>query len=112
MEAWLDEMSAIYDKEVLIQLYHQATDKPYGFLYIKVNAKDKKDTVYDSLQNKLAPTTIANDAELILRGQYRYNDNTNTQQTHPLQQALFTFKGSGSVSGGGCLPQSTSLARG
>ena len=50
MEAWLEEMSAIYDKKVLIQLYHMATDKPFGFLYIKVNSKEEKDMFYDSLQ--------------------------------------------------------------
>ena len=55
MESWLEEMSAIYDKNVLIQLYRIATDKPHGFLYIKVNAKDKHDMFYDSLQNKLVP---------------------------------------------------------
>jgi hypothetical protein len=42
MEAWLEEMSAIYDKNVLIQLYHQATDRPFGFLYIKVNAQKSR----------------------------------------------------------------------
>ena len=55
MEVWLEEMSAIYDKNVLMQLYRIATDKPHGFLYIKVNAKDKKDMFYDSLQTKLVP---------------------------------------------------------
>jgi hypothetical protein len=55
MEAWLDEMSAIYDKKVLLKLYHIATDKPYGFLYIKTNAKDKEDMFFDSLQSKLVP---------------------------------------------------------
>jgi len=55
MEAWLDEMAAIYDKDVLLQLYHLCTDKPYGFLYIKVNAKKREDMFYDSLQSKLMP---------------------------------------------------------
>jgi hypothetical protein len=40
---------------MLMQLYRIATDKPHGFLYIKVNAKDKKDMFYDSLQTKLVP---------------------------------------------------------
>lgn len=55
MESWLEEMSAIYDKNVLLQLYRISTDKPHGFLYIKVNAKDKHDMFYDSLQSKLVP---------------------------------------------------------
>jgi hypothetical protein len=43
---------------VLIQLYQIATDKPHGFLYIKVNEKDKKDMLYDSLQTKLIPKDV------------------------------------------------------
>ena len=50
MEAWLEEMSAVYDKQTLITLYHIATNKPYGFLYIKVNAKDKRDMFYSSFE--------------------------------------------------------------
>ena len=55
MEAWLEEMSGLYDKTVLLKLYHIATDKPHGFLYIKVNAKDKKDMFYSSFEHKLIP---------------------------------------------------------
>ena len=67
MEAWLEEMTAIYDKNILPQLYHMATDKPFCFRYIKVNAKDKKKKnvfFFDSLQNMLVPKTITNDEEL------------------------------------------------
>jgi alpha-tubulin suppressor-like RCC1 family protein len=32
-----------------------ATDKPFGFLYIKVNAKAKEDMFYDTLQRRLIP---------------------------------------------------------
>ena len=53
MQTW--RLGDIYDKKVLIQLYHMATDKPYGFLYIKVNAKKREDMFYDSLQTKLVP---------------------------------------------------------
>jgi len=58
MEAWLDEMSAIYDKDTLIALYKAATDKPHGFLYIKVNAIDKKDMFYANLDSRLIPREI------------------------------------------------------
>jgi len=64
MEAWLEEMSAVYEKKVLLQLYHMATDKPFGFLYIKVNAKDKQDMFYDSLQSKLVPKAVTDMEEL------------------------------------------------
>jgi hypothetical protein len=55
MEAWLDEMSAIYDKDTLIDLYKTANDVPYGSLYIKTTAKDKNDMFFASLHDKLIP---------------------------------------------------------
>ena len=55
MEAWLEEMSAIYDKKTLIALHNKATSVPYGFLYIKVNATKKEDMFYSSLQKKPIP---------------------------------------------------------
>jgi len=61
MEAWLEEMAAIYDKKTLISLYTVATDKAFGFLYIKVNAKAKEDMFYDSLQRRLIPRIQADD---------------------------------------------------
>ena len=53
MEAWLEEMSALCDKDTLIKLYRICTDKPFGFLYITAVAKSKKDMFYDSMQPKL-----------------------------------------------------------
>ena len=55
MEAWLEEMSAIYDKDTLLKLYRLATDKPHGLLYIKVNATDKEEMFYSSFEHTLIP---------------------------------------------------------
>ena len=55
MEARLDEVSAIKDKDVLIQLYRMATDEPHGFLYINLTATSVKDMFYASLRKKLTP---------------------------------------------------------
>ena len=61
MEAWLEEMAAIYDKKTLTQLYSMATNKPFGFLYIKVNAKQKEDMFFDSLQRRFIPREASED---------------------------------------------------
>lgn len=55
MEAWLDEVRAIKDKDVLVQLYKMATDEPHGFLYIKLTATSVKDMFYASLRKKPIP---------------------------------------------------------
>ena len=41
LEAIVEEMSAIYDKTTLLQIYHEAIDEPYSFLYINLMEKPK-----------------------------------------------------------------------
>lgn len=53
LEAFLDETSALLDKKTMLNLYHNATSEPYGFLYIKLASRDINDMFYASLQRKL-----------------------------------------------------------
>ena len=57
MEAWLDEVRAIKNKDVLVQLYKMATDEPHGFLYIRLTATSVKDMFYASLRKNWCPRT-------------------------------------------------------
>ena len=41
MEAWLEELSALCDKDTLIKRYRISTEKPFGCSYINVAANDK-----------------------------------------------------------------------
>ena len=41
LETFIEELSALYDKKTLLQLYEHATAAPYSFLYVKLNAKTK-----------------------------------------------------------------------
>ena len=55
LDAILEEVSAIYEKNTLYQLYRMATDEPYSFLYIKLTARDKNDMFYMRFDRKLIP---------------------------------------------------------
>ena len=39
---FLEEVSAIVDKKSLLQMYKRSTDEDFGFLFVKLNARDKK----------------------------------------------------------------------
>ena len=43
LEAFIEEVSAIYDKKTPLELYNTATAEPYAFLYVNLRAKDKDD---------------------------------------------------------------------
>lgn len=55
LQAFIEELSAIYEKEVLYELYKMATSKPYAFLYVNLMAKSVENMFYDSLKFKLVP---------------------------------------------------------
>ena len=49
LESIIEEMSAIYNKKTLLQMYHDAVSEPYSFLYTNLMMKDKN-TVYAKLR--------------------------------------------------------------
>ena len=53
LEAFIDEVSAVYDKKTLLDVYRVCTSKPHHFLYVNLMAKDKDNMFYDSLINKI-----------------------------------------------------------
>ena len=42
LESIVEELSAIYDKNTLLQIYHEAVSEYYSFLYAKLMDKDKR----------------------------------------------------------------------
>ena len=40
LESIIEEMSAIYDKNTLLQIYHEAVGETYSFLYINLMQRD------------------------------------------------------------------------
>ena len=43
LDAFLEELSALYDKKTLLKLYQYAPDTPCSFLYVKLTASNKDD---------------------------------------------------------------------
>ena len=42
LESTVEELSAIYDKKTLLQIYHEAVSEDYSSLYINLMSKDKR----------------------------------------------------------------------
>ena len=53
LESLIEELSALYDKKTLLQLYNIATAEPHSFLYINLVAKNKADMFYMNFDRKL-----------------------------------------------------------
>ena len=53
LESLIEELSALYDKKTLLQLYNIATVEPHSFLYINLVAKNKNDMFFMNFDRKL-----------------------------------------------------------
>ena len=53
LETFIEEVSALYPKKTLLELYNMATSEPYSFLYVNLRAKDKEDMFYMNFGRKL-----------------------------------------------------------
>ena len=42
LESIVEELSAIYDKKTLLQIYHEAVSEYYSFLYVNLMSKNKR----------------------------------------------------------------------
>ena len=56
LEAIIEEMSAIYDKKTLLQIYHEAISEPYSFLYINLMSKQRERMFMSRFDHYLNPS--------------------------------------------------------
>jgi len=56
LEAIVEELSAIYDKKTLLQIYHEAIDEPYSFLYVNLMSKERTKMFMKKFQEYLLPS--------------------------------------------------------
>ena len=57
LETFVEEVSAVYDKKTLLEMYNVATDEPFSFLYVKLTAKKKEDMFFVRFDKKLVLDT-------------------------------------------------------
>ena len=56
LETFVEEVSAVYDKNTLLTLRNAATEEPFGFLCVKLTAKNKDDMFFKRFDHKLIIT--------------------------------------------------------
>ena len=55
VETLCEELSGIYDKDTVMELYKYATTEAHSFLYIKLDAKVRRDVFWLRFENRLVP---------------------------------------------------------
>ena len=52
----VEELSAIYDKKTLLQIYHEAVSEDYSFLYVNLMSKDKRKMFMERFHRYFIPS--------------------------------------------------------
>lgn len=53
IESLVEELSALYPKKTILDIYNLATSSPHSFLYIKLTEHDKRNMFYKNLTEKI-----------------------------------------------------------
>ena len=57
LDAIIEELSAVYDKKTLMEMYQMATAEPYSFWYINLAASKVDDMFWLRFEQRMIPTT-------------------------------------------------------
>ena len=58
VETLCDELSGVYDKDTLTQLYRTATADPYSFMFVRLDAKTRDTMFYLRFESRLVPEDV------------------------------------------------------
>ena len=53
LQAVMDELSALLDKKILLEVYMKATEKAYSFLFIKLTSKTINDMFFVKFNKRI-----------------------------------------------------------
>ena len=55
VETLCEELSGVYDAKTVMELYRYATEEPYSFLFIRLDAKTRQEVFYLRFEQRLVP---------------------------------------------------------
>jgi hypothetical protein len=58
LDAVVEELSAVYSKDQLLEMYELATREPYSFWYIHLAAKRREDMFFLRFEKRMTPQTF------------------------------------------------------
>ena len=59
VETLCEELSGIYDKNTLMEMYREATAEPYSFMFVRLDAKTRESMFFLRFEAALVPEDVA-----------------------------------------------------
>ena len=60
-----EELSGIYSKETIMQMYLEATAEPYSFLFVRLDGKTRQEMFFKRFEQRLIPSDKESDGESV-----------------------------------------------
>ena len=58
VETLCEELSGVYDKDTLMQMYRTATAEPFSFMFVRLDAKTRDQMFYLGFESRLVPEDV------------------------------------------------------
>ena len=58
VETLCEELSGVYDAKTIMELYKHATQEPYSFMFVRLDAKTRRDMFWLRFEARLVPQNI------------------------------------------------------
>ncbi len=58
VETLCEELSGVYDKNTLMEMYREATAEPYSFMFVRLDAKTRQDMFWLRFEARLIPEDL------------------------------------------------------
>jgi hypothetical protein len=69
VETLCEELSGIYDAKTIMAMYEHATAEPYSFMFVRLDAKTRRDMFWLRFEARLSPQEESDDEPAAVHGQ-------------------------------------------
>ena len=63
VETLCEELSGVYDAKTIMELYKYATQDPFSFMFVRLDAKTRRDMFWLRFESRLLPKETESDAD-------------------------------------------------
>ena len=61
VETLCDELSGVYDKNTLMEMYRTATAEPFSWMFVRLDARTRDTMFYLRFESRLVPEDVADE---------------------------------------------------
>jgi hypothetical protein len=65
IEILCEELSGVYGKDTIMEMYKEATEEPYSFMFVRLDAKTRQEMFYLRFEARLLPESTVEESDVL-----------------------------------------------